>query len=223
MSKADQQKAYGQKAKQTRQRILKAAAQELAERDGELEIARVALSAQVSSGLIYRYFNSRIDLIAATVDEFYDQYDQWVIDINPLPGADWISRERARIERCISFIRKHSLAKVIFLNRQKEPQVAAVESRRLAAHLNLAIENVLIAQDKGEIDPAINAYIACPMVMGGIRELMVQLLSSSPHLNTNSPELLNQTTEFIARAMGLPASRAPKRDTNISNSENKDN
>lgn len=204
MSNQDHSKAYGQKAKQTRQRILQAAAQELAEREGELEIARVAITAQVSSGLIYRYFNSRTDLIAATVDDFYDQYDQWVIDINPLPGADWISRERARIERCISFIRKHALAKVIFLNRQKEPQVAAVESRRLAAHLSLAIENVQIAQNKGEIDPAINAYVACPMVMGGIRELMAQLLTNNAQLSSEPPELLNQTTDFIARAMGLP-------------------
>ncbi|MBB6520446.1 TetR/AcrR family transcriptional regulator [Pseudoteredinibacter isoporae] len=197
-------KAYGQKAKQTRQRILQAAAQELAERGGELEIASVATTAQVSSGLIYRYFSSRTDLIAAVVDDFYDQYDQWIIDINPLPGADWLSRERARVERSISFIRKHPLAKVVFLNRQKEPLVAAVESRRLAAHLQLAIENVLLAQSRGEIDKNIGAYVACPMVMGGIRELMVQLLSNSPHLTSDSTQLLDQTMAFIARAMGLP-------------------
>lgn len=205
----DKPKAYGQKAKQTRQRILRAAAQELAEREGELEIAGVASVAQVSSGLIYRYFNSRVDLIAATVDDFYDQYDQWIIDINPLPGADWISRERARVERSISFIRKHPLAKVIFLNRQKEPLVAAVESRRLAAHLDLAIENVLLAQDKGEIDTSIDVYVACPMVMGGIRELMVLLLSGSPHLQSDSQQFLDQTMAFIARAMGLGNAHSP--------------
>lgn len=203
MSSEAKTKTFGQKAKQTRQRILVAAAQELAERGGDLEIANVAHTAQVSSGLIYRYFDSRTDLIAATVEDFYDQYDQWVIDINPLPGADWISRERARVERSISFIRKHPLAKVVFLNRQKEPRVAAVESRRLAAHLQLAIENVLLAQERGEIDSNIDAYVACPMIMGGIRELLVQLLSDSPQLNKDSNKMLDQTMAFMARAMGL--------------------
>ncbi|WP_299981462.1 TetR/AcrR family transcriptional regulator [uncultured Pseudoteredinibacter sp.] len=203
MSSEAKAKVFGQKAKQTRQRILAAAAQELAERGGDLEIANVANTAQVSSGLIYRYFDSRTDLIAATVEDFYDQYDQWVIDINPLPGADWISRERARVERSISFIRKHPLAKVVFLNRQKEPLVAAVESRRLAAHLQLAIENVLLAQERGEIDSSIDAYVACPMIMGGIRELLVQLLSDSPQLNKKPHKMLDQTMAFMARAMGL--------------------
>lgn len=203
MSSEAKTKTFGQKAKQTRQRILVAAAQELADRGGDLEIANVAHTAQVSSGLIYRYFDSRTDLIAATVEDFYDQYDQWVIDINPLPGADWISRERARVERSISFIRKHPLAKVVFLNRQKEPRVAAVESRRLAAHLQLAIENVLLAQERGEIDSNIDAYVACPMIMGGIRELLVQLLSDSPQLNKDSNKMLDQTMAFMARAMGL--------------------
>ncbi|WP_299770245.1 TetR/AcrR family transcriptional regulator [uncultured Pseudoteredinibacter sp.] len=203
MSSDAKTKTFGQKAKQTRQRILVAAAQELASRGGDLEIANVAHTAQVSSGLIYRYFDSRTDLIAATVEDFYDQYDQWVIDINPLPGADWISRERARVERSISFIRKHPLAKVVFLNRQKEPLVAAVESRRLAAHLQLAIENVLLAQERGEIDSNINAYVACPMIMGGIRELLVQLLSDSPQLNKDPNKMLDQTMAFMARAMGL--------------------
>ncbi|MCV6622478.1 MAG: TetR/AcrR family transcriptional regulator [Cellvibrionaceae bacterium] len=203
MSSEAKTKTFGQKAKQTRQRILVAAAQELAERGGDLEIANVAHTAQVSSGLIYRYFDSRTDLIAATVEDFYDQYDQWVIDINPLPGADWISRERARVERSISFIRKHPLAKVVFLNRQKEPRVAAVESRRLAAHLQLAIENILLAQERGEIDSNIDAYVACPMIMGGIRELLVQLLSDSPQLNKDPNKMLDQTMAFMARAMGL--------------------
>ncbi|GAA6151157.1 TetR/AcrR family transcriptional regulator [Pseudoteredinibacter isoporae] len=206
MSQESPNKVLGQKAKQTRQRILRAAAQELADRGGELEIANVAATAQVSSGLIYRYFSSRVDLIAATVDDFYDQYDQWIIDINPLPGAGWISRERARVERSISFIRKHPLARVVFLNRQKEPLVAAVESRRLAAHLALAIDNVRLAQEKGEINKSIDAYVACPMVMGGIRELMVQLLSDSPHLKSDTTHLLDQTMAFIARAMGLTTS-----------------
>lgn len=194
----------GTKAQQTRRRILSAASDELAEREGELEIASVAQRADVSAGLIYRYFSSRVDLIAAVVDDFYDQYDQWVMDINPRPGASWIQREEARTERSISFLRKHKLASVILLNRQKEPQIAAVESRRLQAHLQLAIDNVRLAQSKAEIPTDIDPEIACPMIMGGIRELLSQMLAHAEQPAFQQPRLMTQMTAFIARAMSLP-------------------
>lgn len=189
------------KAQLTRLRILNAAADELVERDGELEIASVAARGEVSPGLIYRYFNSRVDLIAAVVDNFYDQYDHWVMDHNPLPGGSWLNREQARIERSISFLNTQALAPIVLLNRQKEPQIATVEARRLQAHLELAIRNVELAQSKGEIDININPAIACSMVMGGVRELLVQILMQQVPL-TGAP-LVEQVMEFLSRAMGF--------------------
>jgi len=191
------------KAQLTRLRILNAAADELVERGGELEIASVAARGEVSPGLIYRYFNSRVDLIAAVVDNFYDQYDHWVMDHNPLPGGSWLNREQARVERSISFLSTQALAPIVLLNRQKEPQIATVEARRLQAHLELAIKNVELAQSKGEIDININPAIACSMVMGGVRELLVQILMQQVPL-AGAP-LVEQVMEFLSRAMGLSA------------------
>lgn len=191
----------GTKAQQTRARILQAAAEELAERDGLLEIASVTARCECSPGLIYRYFASRVDLLAAVVDEFYDRYDHWVMDHNPLPGGHWAARERSRMQRGIHFIHHDKLAPVVLLNRQKEPAVSEVEVRRLRAHLEMSIDNVKQAQKKGEIPGFINPQVACPMVMGGVREVFVQSLER--RYGSNKQALLDEIMLFICRAMDI--------------------
>ncbi len=57
----------------TRARLLEAAMAELVERDGALEVASVAARADVSVGLLYRYFGSKAGLVAAVVADFYDR------------------------------------------------------------------------------------------------------------------------------------------------------
>lgn len=195
------QQTGGTKAQRTRARILAAAAEELAERDGLLEITGVATRCACSPGLIYRYFSSRVDLLAAVVEEFYDRYDHWVMDHNPLPGGHWAARERERMQRGIHFIHHDSLAPVVLLNRQKEPEVSEVEVRRLKAHLELSISNVQQAQTKGEIPRYINPQVACPMVMGGVREVFVQSLEH--RYGQNKQALLDEIMLFICRAMDI--------------------
>lgn len=199
----DTDRKEGNKAQRTRARILRAAADELAERDGLLEIATVAARSRVSAGLLYRYFNSRVHLIAAVVEDFYDRYDHWVMDINPLPGATWMQRERERMQRSIHFNHNDSLAPIVLLNRQKEPEVSQVEVRRLSAHIELSINNVKLAQDKGEIPEYVKPQIACPMIMGGVREVMVQSLEGRCELSKS--EMLDEIMLFIGRAMCIDA------------------
>lgn len=191
----------GTKAARTRARILTAAAADLVERDGSLEIATVAARCEVSQGLIYRYFDSKVTLIAAVVDDFYDRYDQLVMDVDPLPGAAWTARERARTERSIQFYHKDRLARIILLNRQKEPQVSLVEIRRLKAHIELGAQNIRIAQKKGEISQCVNPEIASPMILGGMREVVVQSLEG--RLNLTETELLDELMKVICNVVGL--------------------
>ncbi|MEC8429276.1 MAG: hypothetical protein VXZ35_12650, partial [Pseudomonadota bacterium] len=144
---------------------------------------------------------SRIDLIAAVVEDFYDRYDQWVMDVNPVPGAGWLVRERERVSRCLHFIEREPLSAMVFLNQQKDPEVAAVESRRLRAHLEMAVANVESAQHKGEIPPHIDPMIACAMTMGGIREVMAQIISN--RFNQNHDLTLDHIMTYIAGAMDI--------------------
>lgn len=196
----------GTKATRTRARILTAAANELIERDGNLEIATVAARCDVSQGLIYRYFDSKTALIAAVVDDFYDRYDQAVMDIDPLPGAVWAERERLRTKHSIEFYNRDALARIILLNRQKEPQVSLVEIRRLKAHIELGVQNIQIAQKKGEIPTSVNPEIASPMIMGGLREVIVQKLEG--RLILNEAELLDELMKVILSIVELKASTA---------------
>ena len=83
----------------SRQRLLEAAARELVERDGILEVEGVARRAGVSVGLIYRYFDSKAGLVGAVVEDFYDRYDRSVMEPNPVPRAGWPKRERERSPR----------------------------------------------------------------------------------------------------------------------------
>jgi AcrR family transcriptional regulator len=191
----------GNKARRTRQAILDAAKASLVAQNGHLEIATVAQQAKVSPGLIYRYFRSRIDLIAAVVDAFYDDYDQQVMTIQPLPEANWLTRERERVSQCLDFIAREPLCKFVLLNQQKDPLVAAVENNRLNAHLDLAIKNVKQAQRKGEIPHSIDAPTACAMTMGAMRQVMVQILNGRIKLNRN--KTLDQVMCYIAAGMGL--------------------
>jgi len=65
--------ALTRRGEATRSRLLEAAASELVERDGQLEVASVAARADVSVGLLYRYFGSKAGLVRAVVEDFYDR------------------------------------------------------------------------------------------------------------------------------------------------------
>ena len=58
-----------------RDALLRAAADELVERRGVLEVGSVAARAGVSVGLIYRHFGSKAGLLAAVGGDFYVRFD----------------------------------------------------------------------------------------------------------------------------------------------------
>ncbi len=59
----------------TRERLIRAAQEELIQSHGHLEMQAVAKRAQVSVGLAYHHFGSKAGLIAAVVEEFYSRLD----------------------------------------------------------------------------------------------------------------------------------------------------
>lgn len=167
----------------TRRALLDAAGAELIARDGQLEMAAVADRAAVSIGLAYHYFGSKAGLLAAVVDDFYDRYDAAVINLNPMPGADWGGREQARVARLVSFLYRDALAPVVLTQLAKEPEIAAVEVQRLARHIDLGIRNVRLAQEKGQIPAMLDPQIVVAMMMGGLRQAVGQALAQTPRPN----------------------------------------
>jgi AcrR family transcriptional regulator len=161
----------------SRSRLLSAAGEELVSRDGQLEVASVAERARVSVGLIYRYFGSRAGLVAAVVDDFYDRLDSAAMAVNPAPDADWAQREHLRTELYVGFHYDEPLAAIILARLGREPDVAAVEARRIARHINLAARNIERGQQGGEIPEDLDPGIAGALVLGGMRQVLGEVLA----------------------------------------------
>lgn len=161
----------------TRRQLLDAAAQELVAGNGQLEIANVAARAGVSVGLSYHHFGSKAGLLAAVVDDFYDRYDAEVIDLNPLPGAGWAERERLRVNRLVDFLFADPLSRLVLTRLSGEPEVAAVEARRLARHIELGAVNIALAQRRGHLPAGQDPRLMIAMIMGGLRQAVGQALA----------------------------------------------
>lgn len=158
------------------QKLLAAAAADLIEHHGELEVQRVAARAGVSVGLIYRHFGSKSGLVAAVVRDFYDRYDREVIDVNPLPGADWAAREYERTARFVNFCYSDPLASTVLVRLSRQPEVAAIEAERIAHHIDAAADNLALGQRRGEIPGDLDPGLAGAMVLGGLRQAMGEAL-----------------------------------------------
>lgn len=187
----------------TRRRLLDAAAAELVGTGGEMEIAAVARRAGAAVGLSYHYFGSKAGLLAALVEDFYDRYDAAVIDANPLPGGAWAERERARVVRLVDFMLAEPLAPLVLSRLSAEPEVAAVEARRLARHLSLGADNIAGAQAKGQLPAGPDPRLRIGMIMGGLRQAIGQALVG-PETWTREA-LVAELWSFVAMAAGLPA------------------
>ncbi len=174
----------------TRQRLLDAAEAELIERDGALEVATVAARAEVSVGLLYRYFGSKAGLVAAVVDDFYRRLLESTAQAREA-GDTWAERERRRTELSVDFHYREPLARVILSRLAREPEVAALEVQRLAHLVSDAGKSVQRGQRRGEIPSDVDAGTVAAMLIGGFRVAMAEALS-----RPNRPDQAKLTDEL---------------------------
>jgi AcrR family transcriptional regulator len=160
-----------------RDALLRAAAEELVERRGVLEVGSVAARAGVSVGLIYRHFGSKAGLLAAVVGDFYVRFDAEVLEIDPAPGAGWAERERRRTEMAVAFHYDDPLAPIVLARMSRDPEVAAVEARHLRIQVARGTQNVVRGQRDGEIPEDIDAGIAAALILGGVRQALVEVMA----------------------------------------------
>jgi AcrR family transcriptional regulator len=187
------------KGSASRTRLLHAASEELIERDGVLEVMSVAARANVSVGLIYRWFDSKAGLLAAVVDDFYDRQDAAFIDVDPAPGKTWAERERARTELAVDFHYEDPLAPIVLTTLTKLPSIAAIEQRRLNRQIEEATKNLRHGQSTSEIPRDVDPELVGAMILGGTREVLRHALARAkpPARHTVKAELWR----FIAAAV----------------------
>lgn len=184
-------------------RLLQAAIDELAEREGRLEVASVAQRADVSVGLLYRYFGSKAGLIAAVVDDFYDRLVAEVGQASELKGADWATRERRRVELIVAFHYREPLAEVILSRLAREPDVAALEARRIARLIDDAARGVKRGQRRGELSEDLDTRMVGAMLIGGFRVALAEALTREPRPDERS--LVEGLAQFVVKGVGFDA------------------
>ncbi|WP_370326943.1 TetR/AcrR family transcriptional regulator [Euzebya sp.] len=185
------------KGAQTRAKLLKAAAAELVESEGQLEVAAVARRAGTSIGLTYRYFQNKGALAAAVVEDFFDRQDNAVL-MAEIEADDWRARERRRIELMVAFHYAEPMARVALGGLAREPEVAAVMVDRQARQAAIVAAMLARGQDLGKVDTELDPSIAGPMILGAIREALRVGLAAGDALGAG--DLTNQILHLVDSA-----------------------
>jgi len=183
-----------------KERILDAAAGLIASGDGTVEMAALAESAGVSTGLAYHYFGSKAGVLAAVVNSFYDRYEE-VANMRMDGSRPWPEREKERLRRVIAHLYEEPLAPAVFGLMGRSAEVAKMEMERQAAISALAALNVEQGQRQGFIPKDVDARIAGAAMMGGLRLATAAALSSDPR--PDKEILAAHLWSFIAGAVRL--------------------
>lgn len=167
------------KGRATRQRLLDAAIDHLATH-GIIEVAVIGETANVAPSVLYRYFDGRDGLVAAVVEEFYDEYEQQVFARRDVPGAGWAAREAGRLQREIEFFYSHRLGRTIACGLLREPAAVQVDALRTRAQGEAAARNIRAGQRAGELAPAVDAGLTGAAIIGSVRSMLADALSRTP-------------------------------------------
>ncbi len=194
-----------QRGEATRARLLGAALAELVERDGTLEVASVATRADVSVGLLYRYFGSKAGLVAAVVGDFYDRS---IVEIAAGDDRtlDWAARERGRTERSVAFYYREPLAPIVLTLLAREGEVAAVEARFITKLVDDAARSIKRGQRQGEIPEDVDPRLAGAMLIGGFRVALAEALSR--RRRPSQADLVAQMWHFVVAGVRFTADDA---------------
>lgn len=178
-----------------------AAAEELRRGDGDFEMSAVAKTAGVSIGLAYHYFGSKAGLVAAVVEQFYEELDQEVM-MAKIGLSDWRERERLRVERNVAFHYRHPLAPVVLRRLRREPSVIEIEQERVARQVKEGTRNIISAQKQGTVVADIDPAAATAFTLAGIRALIAHALELPPEQRPPERELADTIWRLIRRAIG---------------------
>lgn len=196
----------------TRERLVRAAQEELIRNHGHLEMQAVAKRARVSVGLAYHHFGSKAGLIAAVVEAFYRRLDEEVFSDAGQPSESWANRERRRIAAYIGFHYDHPFAPLVIGALSRAPEVLDVERAFTNRQLAGGARMLEAAQRDGLVPAHIDPHLTIAMMIGGIRQALIGALMSEQR---PGPErLTDEIWAFMAGALRLTANAGIKKTRN---------
>ena len=193
----------------TRERLVRAAQDELIRNHGHLEMQAVAKRAQVSVGLAYHHFGSKAGLIAAVVEAFYNRLDEEVFNGACRPQEGWADRERRRIASYIAFHYDYPFAPLVIGALSRAPEVLDVERAFTNKQLAGGARMIEAAQRDGIVPDHIDPHLTIALMSGGIRQALVGALTSEQR--PDPEKLTDEIWAFMAAALRLTAGASIKK------------
>jgi len=190
----------------TRERLIRAAQEELIQGHGLLEMQAVAKRTRVSVGLAYHHFGSKAGLIASVVEAFYDRLEEAAFNPANLVSQDWAGREKERIAAYISFHYDHPFAPLVVGPLSRAAEVLDVEQAFTNRQLAAGAHNLRAGQRDGVIPADLDPRLAIALMIGGIHQALIGALTK-----TNRPDRVELTEKiwvFVAAALRLPPGSA---------------
>lgn len=164
------------KGKATRERLITCARAEAINTGGHIEVASVAEAAGVAPSLVNRYFGSKVGLVGALVDDFFDRLHAEVLDLDLDGEGAWATHERLRLEKGVHFHYADQFAVVLYAQLARDPTVARTEKRRVEAVIEHAAHNIRRGQRRGELPAGVDPELAGAAMFGAMRQVMVTAL-----------------------------------------------
>lgn len=192
-----------QRTEQSRNSLIQAASDALVAGRGNFELQDVAKRAGVSVGLPYHRFGSKAGLIAAVVDQFYDEIER-VITLTDVREQDWAEREQIRLSRLVGFLYRTPLAAVVISMLSSEPEVSVVESQRWSGLITITASNIQKGQKRGQLPAGFDPEILAALICGGVRHAAGLALQQKPR--PREAELVRQIWSFISNGLQLDES-----------------
>ena len=168
----------------TRERILVAAAEVLAEH-GELEVALVAERAGVSDGLPYRYFGNRSGLVSAVVEDFHLRLAVAAVYAD-FEGATWQEREQQRVAAWVHFLFRDPLSPVMLAGLGGDAVVASSWQHRLSLAIEVGARNIAAGQRAGDLPDDNDPRLLAAVVLGGVQSAVAVALATRPRPSERS-------------------------------------
>ncbi|APA99000.1 TetR/AcrR family transcriptional regulator [Nocardia seriolae] len=186
-----------------RQQLLDAARDELVHAGGTLELSALTRRTGLSTGALYHHFGSKVGLLAAIWDDFYEGLSRAIAD-DHLPTADWATRERTRTHRFVVYHFDHPLAALLLNRAAPDPGLTEVESNYIRNLADAAATNIRRGQATGEVPADLDPDSAGAFVIGGLRDGIAQQLRTHPRPSADLTT--DRLWRLTAAALSLPPS-----------------
>jgi AcrR family transcriptional regulator len=190
----------------TRQRILEAAVRRIAQEgiDG-VRIARIAMDARVSAGLVHYHFASRDALLAEAIDYSYDLAgDVRTIDPDEVTGAP--ARLAAMIEQCLPLPGAQRddwmLWVELWLRAARNPDLRPTAARLYERLHEWFADEIAAGVAAGELE-ATDPHRTADLVLALLDGYGVRALSGDPAVDVDT--VRKEVWAVLAERVGLPS------------------